>query len=152
MPTDKKLKSLVLNVMTEEQYNSAEKNEDELYLTPDEGGGDTVHIVSSNPYHTPSHTVYIKAGTYALHDVGWVDVIYQGDQGDGTDKLFIPQLWFTTPIIKKDDTEFFIWIAGITNRSHNPAVRIMYICTKAGTLTSALQIPEITYYSGVAVK
>lgn len=39
MPTDKKLKSLVLNVMTEAQYNSATKNEDELYLTPDEGGG-----------------------------------------------------------------------------------------------------------------
>ena len=36
MPTDKKLNTLVLNVMTEEQYNSANKNEDELYLTPDE--------------------------------------------------------------------------------------------------------------------
>lgn len=36
MPTDKKLNTLVLNVMTEEQYNSATKNEDELYLTPDE--------------------------------------------------------------------------------------------------------------------
>ena len=36
MPTDKKLKSLVLNVLTEEQYNSATKNEDELYLTPDD--------------------------------------------------------------------------------------------------------------------
>lgn len=35
MPTDKKLKNLVLNVMTEEQYDSATKNEDELYLTPD---------------------------------------------------------------------------------------------------------------------
>ena len=35
MPTDKKLNTLVLNVMTEEQYNSAAKNEDELYLTPD---------------------------------------------------------------------------------------------------------------------
>ena len=35
MPTDKKLNTLVLNVMTEEQYNSATKNEDELYLTPD---------------------------------------------------------------------------------------------------------------------
>ena len=34
MPTDKKLNTLVLNVMTEEQYNSATKNEDELYLTP----------------------------------------------------------------------------------------------------------------------
>ena len=36
MPTDKKLNTLVLNVMTEEQYNSTTKNEDELYLTPDE--------------------------------------------------------------------------------------------------------------------
>lgn len=36
MPTDKKLNTLVLNVMTEEQYNSAIKNEDELYLTPDD--------------------------------------------------------------------------------------------------------------------
>ena len=36
MPTDKKLNTLVLNVMTEEQYNSATKNEDELYLTPDQ--------------------------------------------------------------------------------------------------------------------
>lgn len=44
MPTDKKLKSLVLNVMTEEQYNSTTKNEDELYLTPDEGGGGNYSI------------------------------------------------------------------------------------------------------------
>ena len=44
MPTDKKLKSLVLNVMTEEQYNSATKNEDELYLTLDEGGGGNTQI------------------------------------------------------------------------------------------------------------
>lgn len=35
MPTDKKLNTLVINVMTEEQYASATKNEDELYLTPD---------------------------------------------------------------------------------------------------------------------
>ena len=36
MPTDKKLNTLVLNVLTEEQYASATKNQDELYLTPDE--------------------------------------------------------------------------------------------------------------------
>lgn len=35
MPTDKEIKQLVLNVLTEEQYASATKNEDELYLTPD---------------------------------------------------------------------------------------------------------------------
>lgn len=32
MPTDTKLDSLVLNVLTEEQYADAEKNENELYL------------------------------------------------------------------------------------------------------------------------
>lgn len=35
MPTDKKVKNLVFNVLTEEQYESATKNEDEFYLTPD---------------------------------------------------------------------------------------------------------------------
>ena len=33
--TDTKLNKLILNVLTEEQYASATKNEDELYLTPD---------------------------------------------------------------------------------------------------------------------
>ena len=41
MPTDKKLNTLVLNVMTEEQYASATKNEDELYLTPDNNDNPT---------------------------------------------------------------------------------------------------------------
>lgn len=35
MPTDKEVKNLVFNVLTEEQYESATKNEDEFYLTPD---------------------------------------------------------------------------------------------------------------------
>ena len=35
--TDTKLSKLILNVLTEEQYASATKNEDELYLTPDTG-------------------------------------------------------------------------------------------------------------------
>ena len=33
--TDTKLNKLILNVLTEEQYASATKNEEELYLTPD---------------------------------------------------------------------------------------------------------------------
>lgn len=32
--TDKEIKQLILNVLTEEQYASATKNDDELYLTP----------------------------------------------------------------------------------------------------------------------
>ena len=36
MPTDTKLNNLVINYLTQEQYNAiATKNEDELYLTPD---------------------------------------------------------------------------------------------------------------------
>ena len=33
--TDTKLSKLILNVLTKEQYDSANKNEEELYLTPD---------------------------------------------------------------------------------------------------------------------
>ena len=36
MATDKKLSSLVINTLTQAQYDSATKNEDELYLTPDD--------------------------------------------------------------------------------------------------------------------
>ena len=36
MPTDKEIKQLVLNVLTEEQYASIAKKEDEIYLTPDD--------------------------------------------------------------------------------------------------------------------
>ena len=36
MPTDTKLNNLVINYLTQEQYNAiATKNENELYLTPD---------------------------------------------------------------------------------------------------------------------
>lgn len=35
--TDTKLSKLILNVLTEEQYASATKKDDELYLTPDNG-------------------------------------------------------------------------------------------------------------------
>ena len=34
MPVDKEIKQLVLNILTEEQYASATKNEEELYFTP----------------------------------------------------------------------------------------------------------------------
>lgn len=36
MATDKKLSSLVINTLTQAQYDSATKSEDELYLTPDD--------------------------------------------------------------------------------------------------------------------
>ena len=35
--TDTKLNKLILNVLSKEQYDSATKNEDELYLTPETG-------------------------------------------------------------------------------------------------------------------
>lgn len=57
MPTDKKLNTLVLNVMTEEQYNSATKNEDELYLTPD----------NSNEINLYTHNITLISGENTLY-------------------------------------------------------------------------------------
>ena len=57
MPTDKKLNTLVLNVMTEEQYNSATKNEDELYLTPD----------NPNEINLYSHNITLISGENTLY-------------------------------------------------------------------------------------
>ena len=37
MPTDTKLQNLIINDLTEEQYNALTPNENELYLTPDIG-------------------------------------------------------------------------------------------------------------------
>ena len=49
MPTDTKLDSLVINYLTQEQYDSiASPNENELYLTPDK--------------ETHHHTIMIKDG------------------------------------------------------------------------------------------
>ena len=43
MPTDTKLQNLIINDLTEEQYNALTPNENELYLTPDtSGGGESV--------------------------------------------------------------------------------------------------------------
>lgn len=47
MPTDKKLKNLVFNVLTEEQYESATKKEDEFYLTPDNSAEVAVEITAN---------------------------------------------------------------------------------------------------------
>lgn len=57
MPTDKKLNTLVLNVMTEEQYNSATKNEDELYLTPD----------NPNEINLYTHNITLISGENTLY-------------------------------------------------------------------------------------
>ena len=44
MPTDTKLKELIINELTEEQYNALTPNENELYLTPDNSTPDTKTI------------------------------------------------------------------------------------------------------------
>lgn len=42
MPTDTKLQNLIINDLTEEQYKALTPNENELYLTPDTSGGESV--------------------------------------------------------------------------------------------------------------
>lgn len=43
MPTDTKLQNLIINDLTEEQYNALTPNENELYLTPDTSGGSSIY-------------------------------------------------------------------------------------------------------------
>ena len=47
MPTDTKLNNLVINYLTQEQYDAIESpNENELYLTPDNStGGETIEVI-----------------------------------------------------------------------------------------------------------
>ena len=118
-----------------------------VYSIPS-GGGDTLRVIS-NPYANPAETPIIPSGTYTLYQTGFTDLIYRFES---TDKLYIPQLYLQTPFVAQDNTEFFVWLAGITNRTNNPAVRIMYICTKPGTLTHSLLLPEVKYYTGIGVK
>ena len=45
MPTDHNIRQLIINKLTDEQYEQAVKSADELYLTPDTGGSGTVTSV-----------------------------------------------------------------------------------------------------------
>ena len=57
MPTDTKLQNLIINDLTEEQYNALTPNENELYLTPD-----TInlfnHDIEINFEYTPNQASY----------------------------------------------------------------------------------------------
>ena len=48
MPTDKQIKNLVINLLTDEQYASATKNADELYLTPITDSADGIPAVPTD--------------------------------------------------------------------------------------------------------
>ena len=61
MPTDTKLQNLIINDLTEEQYNALTPNENELYLTPDTSGG------SGGSSYTPLELTMVKDGTEGLN-------------------------------------------------------------------------------------
>lgn len=44
MPTDTKLQNLIINDLTEEQYNALTPNENELYLTPDTSTDTSINL------------------------------------------------------------------------------------------------------------
>ena len=48
MPTDKQIKNLVINLLTDEQYASATKNADELYLTPITDSNDGIPAIPTD--------------------------------------------------------------------------------------------------------
>lgn len=86
MPTDKEVKNLVFNVLTEEQYESATKNEDEFYLTPD----NSVEIEKVNA-ELPSRTTATLLTTLKIGDTYYkiiepvaVEITANADATNGT--------------------------------------------------------------------
>ena len=69
MPTDTKLNNLVINYLTQAQYDAiATPNENELYLTPDEGGGGGVSPTSDNAF-TANNSFDLKGGkSFKVYD------------------------------------------------------------------------------------
>lgn len=168
MPTDKKLKSLVLNVMTEEQYNSATKNEDELYLTPDEGGGESYNVAVTN--------VTLKSALFAITtDTRWVDGvslqpntsyevgdivkieckgIFQSVNLETNNKIFVPvslnahvtasksRLQFGTVILVLTNTEAELNCSSSDNKIYdiNCDNMLTYAVVKSGTTSDSVEI------------
>lgn len=90
MPTDKKLNNLIINYLTEEQYKSAAKNEDELYLTPDVGGNEIETIdgtwdgddftLSKTPTSFPFMARLTMAGTNNIAEVYFSDAFSSSEE------------------------------------------------------------------------
>jgi len=90
MPTDKKLNNLIINYLTEEQYKSATKNEDELYLTPDVGGNEIETIdgtwdgddftLSKTPTSFPFMARLTMAGTNNIAEVYFSDAFSSSEE------------------------------------------------------------------------
>lgn len=122
MPTDKKLKSLVLNVMTEAQYNSATKNEDELYLTPDEGGGGgTLYC------HYIAMTKFSGANV-----IGYIGFNYYNNSSDELNDLtkitsaLADKLVLCSGFVKNSATNKFMDVLDITASDGNLIVELFY--------------------------
>lgn len=72
--TDKEIKQLILNVLTEEQYASATKNDDELYLTPisesDSTDSKTISLFGNHSILVPSTSTDTNIDIYVHNIVG----------------------------------------------------------------------------------
>ena len=81
MPTDTKLKELIINELTEEQYNALTPNENELYLTPDNSTPDTKTISLFG-----NHSILVpKDSTDTNIDLYNHAIIFNFDYGDNDD-------------------------------------------------------------------
>ena len=69
MPTDTKLKELIINELTEEQYNALTPNENELYLTPDNSTPDTktISIFGNHSILVPKDSTDTNIDLYKHH-------------------------------------------------------------------------------------
>ena len=89
MPTDTKLNSLIINYLTEAQYNGTTPNENELYLTPDGGSeietidgawmvGSEDFTLSKTPASFPFMAKFADSATNSVSQVYFCDGLTSG--------------------------------------------------------------------------
>ena len=110
MPTDTKLQNLIINDLTEEQYNALTPNENELYLTPDTSSGKKYYnhfITLSETGISCSFTItnsrpdpYTKIGdiyTYLNSSISSISISVTGSYNGASGKGILHELQITSP-------------------------------------------------------
>ena len=99
MPTDTKLNNLVINYLTQAQYDSATKNENELYLTPDATDTTYGKLAGDNTW-TGENTFSTISTTYASFNIAhepsvWMNRISIASTTEG-EMVVGPDQWAPT--------------------------------------------------------
>ena len=137
MSTDTKIKTLIFNKLTQEQYNNADRVPTEFYLTPDtsidsseKGAANGVASLDSNT-KVPVAQIPDLSSTYATIN-SLATVATSGSYNDLTNKPTIPTVNNATLTIQKNGTNVATFTA---NSSTNTTANIT-VPTKLSDLTN----------------